>query len=334
MNQTATSAANSRSPVARAAPSLTLGLPNFGHYLGHLGCRDLVDIAVMAEDAGVDRIVVADHVIFGPNVDAYPWGNFRLQPDEPWYEPMTVLSAIASRTFRVRLTTGILIAPLRNPVVLAKTAATLDQLSGGRLDLGVGVGWQREEYEACGLDFDDRWRLMTETLECCHLLWGDQPVSFKGKDVAFSDVYCVPTPAQAGGVPFWLGGGTGAANLRRLAKWCDGWLPIPINGAKAPDLLAVLEEGIPLVHNAFLEAGRDPTTLRVSVALPLVKSSSGVGSDLSESLAASSALAEAGATDISVPLQAFCRDLDAIPDFLRALVEGFKGATIDAGEST
>src|SRR5207247_2385322 len=92
-------------------------------------------------------------------------------PDGHWLEPLTVLSMVAAVTSRVRLATGILIAALRRPVVLAKTTATLDVLSGGRLDLGVGVGWQREEYEAAGLDFHDRGRLLDHTLAVCQTLW-------------------------------------------------------------------------------------------------------------------------------------------------------------------
>jgi probable F420-dependent oxidoreductase len=322
LKETATDRHPNLASTTAKSPTLTLALPNFGHYAPP-SCRDLVEIARMAEDAGVDRVMVSDHVIMGPNANAYPWGDFPLHVDDPWYEPLTLLSAIASCTARVRLATGILISPLRNPVVLAKTAATIDQVSDGRLDLGVGVGWQREEYEACGLDWDARWRLISESLECCSLLWGEQPVSFAGRDVAFSDVYCVPRPAQPNGVPFWLGGGTGPANLRRLATWCTGWLPIPIKSAKVTDVVETLEAGVPLVHEAFRQAGRDPLSLGVSVTLPLVKASTGPGADLAKSLAGAEAIVEAGATDVTILLQAFCRDLETVPDFVRALVNGF-----------
>src|SRR4051812_14877861 len=99
-----------------------------------------------ADKAGIDRIVVVDHVVMGPHTEAYSWGKFPTPPDSPWLEPLTCLAVIAGATSRVRLGTGILIAPLRSGAVLAKTAATLDVLSGGRLDLGVGTGWQKEEY--------------------------------------------------------------------------------------------------------------------------------------------------------------------------------------------
>src|SRR3974390_2872496 len=104
----------------------------------------MVDVAQMVEDSGADRVVVVDHLVMGSHTDAYRWGRFPTPPQAPWLEPLTVLTAMAAGTGNVRLATGILIAPLRPAVLLAKTAATLDQISGGRLDLGVGFGWQRE----------------------------------------------------------------------------------------------------------------------------------------------------------------------------------------------
>src|SRR5262245_64884473 len=107
------------------------------------------------------------------HVEAYEWGPFPFPIEVPWLEPLSVLAAIAGATRRVRLATGILVAPLRPAVLLAKTAASLDVLSQGRLELGVGVGWQREEFEAEGLDFAARGELLTETLAACRVLWRD-----------------------------------------------------------------------------------------------------------------------------------------------------------------
>ncbi len=139
----------------------------------------MLETARLYDRAGIDRIVVSDHVVFGEQLDAYGrpevggqrGGRQPTGPDGHWLEPMTTLSVVAGSTERVRLATGILLAALRRPVVLAKSAATLDVLSGGRLDLGVGVGWQREEYDAAGLDFDARGRLLDHTLEVCTALW-------------------------------------------------------------------------------------------------------------------------------------------------------------------
>ncbi len=146
------------SPVV--TPQISLGLTNWA-VEDPGGWGDLLDRAQAADQAGFDRLVVSDHVVFGENVDAYgrpelggiEGGRQPTGPDGHWLEPMTLLSVLAGMTTRIRLGTNILLAALRRPVVLAKAAATLDVLSGGRLDLGVGVGWQREEYEAAGLEF-------------------------------------------------------------------------------------------------------------------------------------------------------------------------------------
>ena len=176
--------------------------------------------------AGVDRVVVVDHVVMGPNTDAYNWGKFPTPPDAPWLEPMTVLAAMAAATTRVRLATGILIAPLRPAVLLAKQAATLDVLSQGRLDLGVGTGWQREEYDAEGLDFAARGQLLTDTLAACKALWRDTPAAIDTPSLSFTDVYCDPKPRQPDGVPLWIAGTLHARNLDRLVRYGDAWIPI------------------------------------------------------------------------------------------------------------
>ena len=162
----------------QAPPQLSLA-SSTGRPTSRPSWRYLVDRAQAAEEAGIDRVVVSDHVVFGEDLDAYgepevgapPAAASPPVPTGSWLEPLTSLAVIAGATTAVRLGTNILLAALRRPVVLAKTAATLDVLSGGRLDLGVGVGWQREEYEAAGLDFDRRGRLLDHTLEVCQTLW-------------------------------------------------------------------------------------------------------------------------------------------------------------------
>src|SRR6478672_10743498 len=158
--------------------SLTVGLANYGTTYAADEWHRFVDLARAVEDAGIDRIVVVDHVVMGPHTEKYAWGKFPVPSDAPWLEPLTMLSAIAAVTARVRLATGILIAPLRPAALLAKQVATLDQVSGGRVDLGVGAGWQREEYEAEGLAFEQRGRLLTDTLAALKTLWRDTPADF------------------------------------------------------------------------------------------------------------------------------------------------------------
>lgn len=175
------------------APTLTVTLPTFGDALGG-DWRRLLDLAVAAEEAGVDRVVVPEHVVLGSNIDAYPWGRFPAPPEAPWLDPVVVLSAIAGVTSQLRLGTGILVAPLRPAVVLAKAVATLDVLSGGRVDLGVGTGWQREELEAAGVSYEDRGRILTDTIAACRALWTELPASFASPSVTFTEILCARRP--------------------------------------------------------------------------------------------------------------------------------------------
>jgi alkanesulfonate monooxygenase SsuD/methylene tetrahydromethanopterin reductase-like flavin-dependent oxidoreductase (luciferase family) len=123
-----------------------------------------VELAAIADRAGVDMISITDHVVMGEATDKYPYGRFPSPPDYPWFEPLTFLATVAGATRDIRLGTAVVIAPLRPAVLLAKQAATLDVLSRGRLDLGVGVGWQKEEYEATGIPFDQRYGMLEEQL--------------------------------------------------------------------------------------------------------------------------------------------------------------------------
>jgi probable F420-dependent oxidoreductase len=213
---------------------LSLGVPNFGGWAGG-DFRALVDLAESADDAGVDRLVVSDHVALGRNLDAYRWGRFPTAPDGPWLEPLTCLTAFAAVTDRIRLSTGILIAPLRPAALLAKTVASLDVLSGGRVDLGVGVGWQREEYDALGVDFATRGARLEETVAACRQLWSGLPASYKGEHVAFDEVFGAPLPVQER-LPVWFSGTLTDRTVRRVAQLGDGW--IPIMGASVDDISA------------------------------------------------------------------------------------------------
>jgi probable F420-dependent oxidoreductase len=297
-------------------PTLTVGLPNFGTFLAPNEWHRFVDLARAAEDAGIDRIVLVDHVVMGPNTDAYSWGRFPTPPDAPWLEPMTLLAAMAGVTTTVRLATGILIAPLRPAALLAKQAATLDVISQGRLDLGVGTGWQREEYDAQGLDFARRGQLLTDTLAACKALWRDSPAAVDTPTITFSDVYCDPKPVQAGGVPLWIGGSLNARNLDRVVRYGDAW--IPIMGASIDDIA----DGGERIRVAWKAAGRDPSGLQVQAPLRIARGDDG-RPDIAASMDSVPDLVAAGATDIHVYLAGFCRDAGAAPETFAALVAAF-----------
>jgi len=230
----------------------------------------IFDLARAADEVGIDRIVVSDHVVFGERLDAYgrpetggvEGGRQPTGPDGHWLEPLTVLAALAPQTKRVRLGTYILLAALRRPVVLAKQLATLDVLSHGRVDLGVGIGWQREEYEAAGLDFSARGRLLDHSLEVCQTLWRDMSASFSSPELHFDAIHAMPKPVQPGGVPIWVGGRCNEHVARRLARFASGWIPWAEDAADPVS-------SIPRMRIQVDEAGGNAAGLAVLAPLPL-----------------------------------------------------------------
>jgi probable F420-dependent oxidoreductase len=271
----------------------------------------VLDTARAADEAGIHQLVLPDHVTIGPRLDRYPFADrFPFPPEEPWLEPLTALAAIAGATERVRIGTGVLIAPLRPAVLLAKTAATLDVLSRGRLDLGVGTGWQPEEFDALGVRFVGRGARMDDTVRACRALWTrEPPVSFSSGTVSFTDVWCEPRPLQPGGVPVWFGGGPTGATARRVAELGAGWLPL---GVMPDDQLAA---GIGLIRAACEAADRDPAAVGVRAGIPVVTGDRG-RVDVERTFAPVPALASLGVTSVSLALGRFLRDRADVRPFL------------------
>jgi probable F420-dependent oxidoreductase len=283
----------------------------------------LVDMAVTADGAGIDRVLVSDHVVFGEHLEQYgrrelggmAGGRQPTGPDGYWLEPMTLLALLAGRTTRVRLGTGILQAALRRPVVLAKSAATLDALSGGRLDLGVGVGWQREEYDAAGLPFEDRGRLLDECLMVCQTLWRESPAYCSSENLSFGPVHSYPHPVQTAGVPIWISGTLNSRVVSRIARFATGWMPW---GDEMIDPAAA----VPRLRESLAALGRDPRGVRVLGALRLTEGRSGT-LDLDRTMEQVPSHLDAGITDFTlggkVPRSA-AEGADVLP----AVVEAFR----------
>lgn len=271
----------------------------------------VVETARIADDLGLHQIVVPDHVAIGPRTDRYPYGKFPLPREEPWLEPLTTLAAMAGATERIRLGTGILIVPLRPPALLAKSVASLDALSRGRLDLGVGSGWQREEF--IDVPFEFRMARMWDTLRACRAFWTEAPARFASETTAFEDVWSLPHPVQERGVPLWMGVALSDASLPRIVELGSGWLPMTSD-------LEELAQGARRLSAAFAAAGRDPAEIGIRANAPVVMGASGAP-DLDATLAALPALAEVGVTIAGFALARFARSHEKIRPFLEQLAK-------------
>ncbi len=289
------------------------------------GWQPVLDLAKAADAAGVDKVVVSDHVVFGENLEAYgqaelggmAGGRQPTGPDGHWLEPTTVLTALGAITSNLRLGNNILLAALRRPVILAKSLATLDVLTGGRVDLGVGVGWQAEEYEAAGLDFANRGRQLDHTLAVCQALWSSCPADFSDDQLEFSRIYMQPQPVQTGGVPIWVSGTVNPRAMRRLARFGSGW--IPWGDAMAGDMAAHIDQ----MREAVAGLDRDPSDLGVVGTLPIERTDEGV--DLAATMDSVPALVEAGVTDFRAHLP-IPSDASEAHDYLSEVVAAFRPA--------
>jgi probable F420-dependent oxidoreductase len=283
----------------------------------------LVDLAAAADLAGVDRLVLSDHVVFGEHLDAYAdpslggtaGGQQPTGPDGMWLDPIITIAYLAAVTTRVRFGTSILLAALRRPVVLAKMAATIDVLSRGRLDIGVGVGWQREEYEAAGLPFERRGELLNQTLDICQGLWRNPVFSYDGDGVRFDGIHQMPKPVQSGGVPIWVSGTVNKGAMDRLARYGSGWIPW---GPDAGDVVV----GIERMRNAMNDRGRDPSSIGVVANLRTFRDEHG-RIELGRTLEPLPQLHAAGVTDLRVRLLP-PTDGESLPAELAELVGAFR----------
>ncbi len=282
----------------------------------------VLDAARVIDAAGAHQLVLADHVVMGERTDRYPFGKFPYTSEEPWPEPLTLLAAIAAVTTHVRLGTGILIAPLRAPALLAKTVATLDQISNGRIDLGVGTGWQREEYAACGVSWSTRWQRLDDTMRACAALWTKPtPVSFASPTVSFGPTWCLPQPVQQApdsGIPIWYGVAATGEHVERMAELGAGWLPIYLT---SPD---ELRSGITELRAAVERKGRDPLQFAVRSAANVVMGSDN-RIDIGATQAANQWLADAGVTSASIGTGRHVSDAASLQRFISDAVSAFGG---------
>ncbi len=226
----------------------------------------VVEIAEYVEQLGFDSVWVVDHVLL-PHVSSQPYPytsqpHYTLPHAWPMLDPLITLAAVASRTSRVLLGTGVYLLPLRHPVISAKTVASLDVMAKGRLRLGVGLGWIKEEYEVLGVPWADRGRLFDEQIDLMRVLWRDENPCFEGHFWQVSDIGFEPKPVN-GTVPLLIGGRNGPAR-RRAAKRGDGWHLIDMEPAEVAAARAELAEDC---RSAGRSPDQVPTSMYASLAV-------------------------------------------------------------------
>jgi probable F420-dependent oxidoreductase len=220
-------------------------------------------VAVAAEAAGFATLWSGEHVVLVDQPRSrYPYsadGHIAVPVAADWLDPLLGLSFVAAMTTTIGLATGILLLPEHNPVVAAKQAATLDVLSGGRLTLGIGIGWSAEEFAALGVPFARRGARTAEYVAAIRALWADDVASFGGEFTRFESVRVNPKPVRGRRIPVVVGG-NGDAALARVAAFGDGWYGFNLPAAAVAERVATLAEQCRL-------RGRDPGELTVAVAL-------------------------------------------------------------------
>ena len=212
----------------------------------------LLSVATLAESLGFDSLWVTDHIaIPAQSASAYPYSVDHKAPWSPtivYLDAFTALGWVGAVTRRVRLGISVLVLPMRPPLIVAKTVATLDYLTGGRMILGVGAGWLKEEFDLLGQPFARRGRRMKEAIRILRACWASDPVSFHGDFFRLPAFGMDPKPPQGARLPV-LGGGEGDVALRRVAEVCDGWHPLNLT----PDQYG---ERLPALKRHVAEAGR------------------------------------------------------------------------------
>lgn len=286
----------------------------------------MLDHARLADELGFHAITTSSHVVMGVDDgpmtharyrtfsdlrrlrDTYPPDHPMLHPPRniPCLESLSTMAALAAVTSDIELITSLTPAPLYPAPLLAKTAATVDRLSGGRLRLGVTASWDEGEYRALGVDFARRGQLLDDTVAACRALWahgGDEPVSFDSPTVSFADVFCEPKPVSPDGVPIYYGGPFTKRTIRRLSTVGSGWFPWLVPTDRFPDCVATISE-------ATRAAGRDPRDLDFGLNLPAIAADGKPArmwtrADLERSVERAPDLIAAGATLIVVAPHTF-----------------------------
>lgn len=276
-----------------------------------------IEIAKVAEEVGFESVWGGEHVVFPSTIEsAYPYtsdGKVPATPDTPIPDPLIWLAYVAASAPTLRLGTCILILPQRNPLVLAKELATLDHLSGGKVELGIGVGWLQEEFEALGVPWEKRGPRTDEYVEVLRTIWSGSHVEFHGDFVDFEPLTSTPRPIQGRDIPILVGGDTPAA-MRRAAKLADGYFPGEGDPVRLGELITTLGQACEAID-------RDPASVEINAMF---------GAHLRDPAAGIETMRELGVGRVMVPAFVFLGDGGI--DRLRAFGEEHVLPTVaDAG---
>jgi len=233
-----------------------------------IGPDSLTRIVTEGEALGFDYVTISDHIMVPRHLDSkYPYtntGEFPAGTQAAWLEQLATTAYIAALTTKLRFVLSVMVVPHRPAVLTAKVLSTIDFLSKGRLTLGIGVGWCREEFEAIGAaPFDDRGHVTDEWMAACKELWTAESPKFTGKYVKFDDVEFTPKPVQ-NPIPIWVGGESGPA-LRRTVNYAHGWYPVGTNPQFPMNTVSRFETGLARLNRFAEKAGRDPKEITIAL---------------------------------------------------------------------
>jgi len=237
-------------------PRLGVRLPATGN-LG--SATDIVRVARWAEELGYSHVWLSDHIVLPERVDSfYPYdpqgeGKWRADPKGGWLAPLVALTWAAAAAPSIELGTSVLVVPMRNPFELAKHVSSIDHLAGGRVLLGIGAGWMKEEFDLIGVPFESRGRRTVEMVKLMRALWSGEPIDHQGEFWQAKDFWMSPLPPRRA-VPILWGGHSKVA-MQRVARLGDGWHPIFRT-------VEQVREGLEFIRRECDRVGRDHTTLR------------------------------------------------------------------------
>lgn len=280
-------------------------LPQWGESATRSG---VIDVAQAAEDARLDSVWVADHIVFPVESESrYPYrpDGVPFNVEEGFLEALTQLAVVAGATSRIGLGTSVLVLAMRDPLVTAKVATTIDVLSEGRLQLALGAGWWREEFETLGQRFDKRGARMNEQIDILRAAWTKPTFSHEGESYRFAELSCTPLPVQPGGPPLLIGG-MGTAALRRAAERGNGWHAV---GAD----LDTLREARTQLDEFARAADRDPGEI-------IMSTSAGVSRDAGRAVVRLQDLAEVGLEQVVLNFEGEAADIIERIEWLAAEV--------------